>query len=78
MKPPYAYPWPASALSAEDMAVLYLVRENTHPRVPITELVARAVRSAYAVPAGRPTHARGPHTTVHPVPSTPATLKEAA
>ena len=46
MKP--KYPWPASAISEEDMARLYHVRQNATPRVPITELIARAVRQAYA------------------------------
>jgi len=41
------YPWPASALTVEDMALLYHAREASRPRVPITQLVARAVREVY-------------------------------
>jgi hypothetical protein len=40
----YRYPWPASAITAEDMALLHSVRENAAKRVPITSLVAEAVR----------------------------------
>lgn len=43
----YRYPWPASALSPAEMKLLYVARE-THPdRLPITRLIAEAVRSAY-------------------------------
>lgn len=45
---PYRYPWPASALTADDMAALHAVRENAPERVPITQLIAEAVRRAYA------------------------------
>ena len=48
MAAPYRYPWPASALSQDDMARLHAVRETGPDRVPITELIARAVRQAYA------------------------------
>jgi hypothetical protein len=44
----YRYPWPASALTQEDMATLHAVRENGRARVPITQLIAEAVRRAYA------------------------------
>jgi len=44
---PRKYFWPASAITEEDMALLYRVRESSQPRVPITELLARAVRLAY-------------------------------
>lgn len=43
----YRYPWPASALTPEDMARLHAVRESCHPRVPITTLIARAIRTQY-------------------------------
>ena len=41
------YYWPASGLTVADMALLYRVRESTDPRVPITRLVAQAVREQY-------------------------------
>ena len=37
------YPWPASALTPDDMHQLFILREST-PGTPITELIARAVR----------------------------------
>ena len=40
------YQWPASALTADDMRLLHAVRE-ARPDVPITELIARAVRQEY-------------------------------
>ena len=43
----YRYPWPASALTQADMAVLHAVREGGEPRIAITELIARAVRQTY-------------------------------
>ncbi|NLF99550.1 MAG: hypothetical protein GX565_05295 [Lentisphaerae bacterium] len=43
----YRYPWPASAINSADMAVLHSVRENSERRVPISVLVARAVRACY-------------------------------
>lgn len=43
----YRYPWPASALTSDDMALLYRVREGGTPRIPITALVAEAVRGCY-------------------------------
>ena len=46
-KPRYRYPWPASAIDAEDMALLHGVREASRPRVPISALVAGAVRACY-------------------------------
>ena len=44
----YRDPWPASALSPDDMARLHAVREAGPDRVPITQLIAEAVRRAYA------------------------------
>ena len=41
------YVWPASALTAEDMALLHNVRETSSPRLPITGLIAGAVRAVY-------------------------------
>lgn len=46
-RPSYRYPWPASAINSADMAVLHSVRENSEHRVPISLLVARAVRACY-------------------------------
>lgn len=43
----YRYPWPASAITPMDMALLHSVRESSEPRVPISVLVARAVRATY-------------------------------
>ncbi len=43
----YHYPWPASAINPKDMALLYSVREFSSPRVPISVLVASAVRATY-------------------------------
>jgi hypothetical protein len=47
MNPDFRYPWPASALTRSDMAVLHAVREGGDGHIPITELIARAVRSTY-------------------------------
>ena len=41
------YPWPASALTPDEMALLYHARERSPSRVPITQLIAEAVRVAY-------------------------------
>ena len=43
----YRYPWPASAITPQDMAALHSIRENAERRVPISVLVARAVRACY-------------------------------
>ena len=43
----FRYPWPASALTQADMAALHAARESARPRIPITELIARAVRVSY-------------------------------
>ena len=55
------YVWPASALTASDMALLHAVRETSNPRLPITGLIAAAVRTAYgktsaAAPTQTPPH----------------------
>ena len=49
MYTPFRYPWPASALTQADMAVLHAVREGGEMHIPITELIARAVRVTYGV-----------------------------
>ena len=41
------YFWPASAITPADMALVYAARESSRPRVPISELIARAVRAEY-------------------------------
>ena len=43
----FRYPWPASALSRDEMAMLHCARERSPSRVPITQLIAEAVRAAY-------------------------------
>ena len=49
------YAWPASAITVDDMAVLHQVRQHSHPRTPINELIAGAVRRTYgASPSGVP------------------------
>lgn len=45
--PGYRYPWPASAISPIEMAILHRVRESSRPRVPITRLIAQAIRHQY-------------------------------
>lgn len=69
----YRYPWPASALTPADMAVLHAVRESGSPKIPMTELIARAVRATYGSQVA-------PELTVlPPVPSeTQTQIKEAA
>lgn len=46
------YPWPSSALTEEDMALLHAAREASTPRVPITKLIHRAVITAYGLNTG--------------------------
>ena len=41
------YPWPASRISRSEMALLHQARQSSEPRVPITELIRRAVVNAY-------------------------------
>ena len=48
------YPWPASSITPEDMALLYAVRECGPQKLPITELLARAVRETYGEARGAP------------------------
>ena len=40
------YFWPASAITPDDMALLYRAREQLPQRIPITQLLAKAVREA--------------------------------
>ena len=46
--PGYRYPWPASAISPTEMAILHRIREASRPRVPITRLIAQAIRHQYS------------------------------
>lgn len=49
------YPWPASAVTPQDMALLHQARESSPPRVPITQLIAMAIRTQYGqVPLSLP------------------------
>jgi hypothetical protein len=43
-----SYPWPASGISREDMALLHQARQRSRPRTPINELIVRAIRETYA------------------------------
>ena len=52
--PSFRYPWPASALSRDEMALLYHARERSLDRIPITQLIREAVRVAFAVPSSPP------------------------
>ena len=46
-EPQSKYFWPASALSEADMDLLYRARETSPVRIPITKLIAQAVRETY-------------------------------
>ena len=50
----FRYAWPASQLTPADMRQLYAARESHPDRLPITELVARAVRAQYGHLASKP------------------------
>lgn len=41
------YFWPASAITPDDMALLHAARESSQPRVPISRLIAQAIRNQY-------------------------------
>ena len=41
------YFWPASAITPDDMALLYQARESAPVRIPISRLIARAIRQTY-------------------------------
>lgn len=43
----YSYPWPASAITQSDMALLHSVREASQPRIPITQLISKAIQTTY-------------------------------
>ncbi|MDA3923424.1 MAG: hypothetical protein PF904_01835 [Kiritimatiellae bacterium] len=43
----YSYPWPASAITESDMALLHSIRESSQPRIPITRLISKAIQAAY-------------------------------
>jgi hypothetical protein len=48
------YPWPASRLGPEEMALLFLARQKAPCRTTITALLAQAVRLAFSgVEGGR-------------------------
>jgi len=47
------YFWPASSLTEADLRLLYLARESSSPKVPITQLIAQAVRQTYGHLANR-------------------------
>ena len=41
------YLWPASAVTEADMQLLFRAREASPSRIPITRLIAQAVRQTY-------------------------------
>ena len=47
----FRYPWPASALSRDEMAMVHHARECSPGHIPITQLIREAVRVAFAVPS---------------------------
>lgn len=54
MSRPYRYPWPASCIGHDEMALLHAARESSPDRTTITELVARAIRAQYSQLASQP------------------------
>jgi len=61
----YRYPWPGSAISPDEMALLYRVRESSPDRTPITQLIAHAINHTYGhlvacQPDAPTTHERNP------------------
>ena len=46
------YPWPGSRITTQEMALLYHTRESLETRVPITELIRRAITEVYGQSAG--------------------------
>ena len=50
----YRYPWPCSGIDADLMRRLYMARESSPERKPITELIARAIRAQYGHLANHP------------------------
>ena len=43
-----SYPWPASGITAAEMRLLFQARQQSQPRVPITRLIAHAIRETFA------------------------------
>jgi len=43
----YRYPWPASAISEKDMNLLFLARESSSNKTPITQTLVYAIRAQY-------------------------------
>ncbi len=41
------YTWPCSSITRQDMELLFQRRENGDKRIPITKLIAEAVRKTY-------------------------------
>ena len=46
-KPQSKYFWPASGISESDMSLLYRAREASPEHIPISRLIAHAVRETY-------------------------------
>jgi len=62
MSKPDRYSWPASAISQHDMALLYAARESTRTDkiVPISVLVAQAIRQVYGMKISTPAETKEP------------------
>ncbi len=59
----HRYRWPASALTQDEMRMLYLARESHPDRPPITRLLREAVRTTY--PLDQPVNRKElPHETL--------------
>ena len=43
----FKYYWPSSAITHEDMVLLHRARDSSKPRIPISTLVALAIRAQY-------------------------------
>ena len=54
MSSPFRYPWPASCLGADDMALLFAARESSTTPTTITRLIRDAVRTVYGHLASHP------------------------
>ena len=46
-EPQSKYFWPASAITESDMDLLYRARESSPDRIPITRLLAHAIRETF-------------------------------
>ena len=53
-EPQSKYFWPASAITEADMDLLYRARESPPERIPITRLLAQAVRETFGHLAAGP------------------------